>query len=485
MSHNPVNRRFLPPLAPLLILLAIALFYLATLRQGHIWGDDFAQYLQHADNLAQGRPYAQSGYVYNPLNTIVGPQAYPPGLPVVMAPAVGLAGRNLIAVKLEMVLLFLATVLVTTVLFAPDLARGQNLVFMALVGFSPAFWQYKETILSEHLFLPLWYLAILIADRWYRPRRAPGRPALHGLLLGLVIYLAYATRSAGIVLLPAVLLAEILLARRLTVFGLAALGTGSALVVLQKVFLPVAGQGYAEQLGSIGLATLKHNVIADAVSIGNLWENGYSMFLATLVTVAMSAVCCLQFVRSNWPKPTFLGIATALYLVMITLWPSATGLRLTLPLLPAILFYVLLATAGPKWNPGTRRRVLAAFCVFMAVSYVAWYSAADYGPIEGVEDPAAAELFAFVRSHTAEADVCLFFKPRALAFYTHRRASAYPLAPETADLFAYADSIRATLLIARKDADGPPETLVAQRADPRLVEVWQNGLFRVFRLIRP
>ena len=115
-----------------------------------------------------------------------------------------------------MVVFFLATLIVTSCLFSRDLTSVQTLVFAAVLGFSPAFWQYKESILSEHLFIPLWYLAILIADRWYRDRRPLITPVFHAALLGIVIFLAYGTRSVGIILLPAVFLAELLSERRFT-----------------------------------------------------------------------------------------------------------------------------------------------------------------------------------------------------------------------------------------------------------------------------
>ena len=34
------------------------MFYLATIREGHAWGDDFSMYIRHAQNIARGEPYA-------------------------------------------------------------------------------------------------------------------------------------------------------------------------------------------------------------------------------------------------------------------------------------------------------------------------------------------------------------------------------------------------------------------------------------------
>src|SRR5690349_7572200 len=63
-------------LAALLVL--IGLFHALTLRPGHDWGDDFAQYIHHAKNIALGIDYNQTGYIWNPSFPMLGPQTYPP-----------------------------------------------------------------------------------------------------------------------------------------------------------------------------------------------------------------------------------------------------------------------------------------------------------------------------------------------------------------------------------------------------------------------
>ena len=59
-----VNRGWIIPSAVLFIVIAQVL----TVREGHNWGGDFAQYILHARNIVEGRPYAQTGYIYNPSN---------------------------------------------------------------------------------------------------------------------------------------------------------------------------------------------------------------------------------------------------------------------------------------------------------------------------------------------------------------------------------------------------------------------------------
>src|SRR5205814_276498 len=95
------------------LLAGTGLIYCATIRMGHLWGDDFALYIAHARNIATGQPYGQTGYIYNPSVVNYSPRAYPPGFPLLLVPSYKLFGLNLFPMKLEEVaFLFAAFVLI-------------------------------------------------------------------------------------------------------------------------------------------------------------------------------------------------------------------------------------------------------------------------------------------------------------------------------------------------------------------------------------
>src|SRR5579885_3132229 len=91
--------------------------HLATLREGQEWGDDFSLYVAHARNLAEGRPYADTGYVYNPANPVLSPRTYPPIFPLLLVPVYLLFGMNLLAMKVFVGQLFMLMLGVLAVLF--------------------------------------------------------------------------------------------------------------------------------------------------------------------------------------------------------------------------------------------------------------------------------------------------------------------------------------------------------------------------------
>jgi hypothetical protein len=62
------------------ILVAACVVQLLTIRDGQPWGDDFAQYITHARNLIERRPYADIGVLR--AGQIPGPLEYPPVYPL-------------------------------------------------------------------------------------------------------------------------------------------------------------------------------------------------------------------------------------------------------------------------------------------------------------------------------------------------------------------------------------------------------------------
>ena len=49
-----------------IVIAAVGVGYLATLRDGHDWGDDFSLYIHQAKLIAEGRLAEDIGYRYNP-----------------------------------------------------------------------------------------------------------------------------------------------------------------------------------------------------------------------------------------------------------------------------------------------------------------------------------------------------------------------------------------------------------------------------------
>lgn len=119
------------------LLVLIAIFYASTLRAGHIWGDDFAMYI-HAQNIVQGQPYAETGYIFNAAAT-VSPRMCPPVFPLLLAPLFRLYGLNLMPMKLEQVIFFVLALAAIYLFWKPELGEAYSAALIAILGFQSDF----------------------------------------------------------------------------------------------------------------------------------------------------------------------------------------------------------------------------------------------------------------------------------------------------------------------------------------------------------
>jgi hypothetical protein len=127
-------------ITPVLLLTAVLVFYTFTIRDGHGWDDDAGQYIMHARNLAEGRPYREIEYIFNPEYSRLGPPSASPGFPLMLAPVWAAAGMNLRAMKVLEIGFFVSSLGILYLLYRTRLSFSSRLALIAIVGFNPVFW---------------------------------------------------------------------------------------------------------------------------------------------------------------------------------------------------------------------------------------------------------------------------------------------------------------------------------------------------------
>jgi len=482
------------------LILLVGLAHALALRPGHYWGDDFSLYVGHARNLVEGRPYAETGYLYNPHNPVVGPPTYPPGCALLLAPVYALRGLDLEAMKWVMVGSFLVFLAALAACVRDRLAPGWLLLLLALVGLNHYFLMETNGISSDMPFLAFLYLAVLLIQTAYRPNAGPRWRIAAFLGAGAVAYLAFGTRTLGGLLLPALWVHDFLHHRRQgrlprTLLSRGAIGATAvflALAALQSLLLH-SDRHYFDQL-SVGPMVLVHNAIGYLGRTAAFWHNGYSAALAVAVFAAATALCVLGYVEAVRRRITVLEVFPALYLVAIFLWPSYQAERYLYPVFPLMVFYTLrgLSHAWLAARPRLRRFAVAGLVFVAAGSYAARYTTLDFGPLrQGVAKPESVELFRYVAQNTRPDDVIVFVKPRAMALFTGRAASIYH-AGEDRELWRYFREIGATYLVVVETDEAlvpytAPELLAylrgfVARQRERFTPTFANRDFTVLRL---
>jgi hypothetical protein len=498
------------------LILAIGAVHVLARRSGHDWGGDFAQYVHHAKNLVEGVPYADTGYLYNRGYPQIGPPAYPPGTALLLAPVYWAAGLNLEAMKGAMVACLLVFLLAVFLCFRDDLPLGPAATLVAVLGLNHFFLAETNQIRSDLPFLAILYLAMFLI------RRGEGKEGKGDVLLfrrsrletagdpgpaekvewpfflaaGVAAYLAYATRTVGGVLMPALVLADLLRTRRITRPVLLACLAFGCLAAAQAMLLEGSG-GYLDQFGAAP-SVLLANASAYATQMAAFWHNGYSKPLAVAVFTAVTLLAFLGYAASVRRHIGTCEVFIILYPLAIFLWPSYQGVRFLYPILPLYLFYALKGLEHP-WlarRAKLRRATIASLAAAVAVSYAAMATTMEFGPLgEGVAKPESVALFDYVRRHTDPDDVVIFVKPRVMSLFAGRVSSVYHQPEDDRELWAYFDRIGARwLVVVENDAAFTgaerPEVLAwlrrfAKRNEPRLARVWGNADFTVYRILTP
>lgn len=172
------------------------------------YGGDWAQYMAHARALAEGRPYAEIGYLFSPAAWLVGPPVYPPGLPLLLVPSVLLFGESTLVPRLLMhgfLGLFLWAVFR---FFSTEGARGPALGMVALLGTGFLLSDAANVVGPDLGMCALTWLALLLGER---TERWSVRGAALIAVLGAAAILF---RIAAMPLVPAVLLWALIRWRR-------------------------------------------------------------------------------------------------------------------------------------------------------------------------------------------------------------------------------------------------------------------------------
>lgn len=501
--------------------------------------DDFTAYIRNAQSLVAGTRYGMPGYILNPVydQADSGQGAYPPGYPIVLAPVVAFARDPVVAAALLNCVLY-AGFIGLLVLFAAPAAGLAGAVGVGLVaGISPVFMdQGALRTPTESLFL-LVMIAGFLSDRLVRPDR-PGR-SWPIVLMGGLVAAAALIRITGVLLLPAVVLADIVRRRRLAWPPILVSVVAGAVVV---AVILVAGRAYViENIGVLttpgparsGAPLARHlTVILENVRDmpGNLvtlftWQGAYAppetgawgltrkaLGLGVLVLAALGFVVQVRRRVSMVEVYFLLQIALLLNLTEILRSP-----RYWLPVSVLTLVYAAVggaavgAWAARRLAPGQpasdRGGVIGALAVCLTAFGLAcgsdWVSASRPDRYSLTESRAV-DAFRQIAASTPAHAVIVTRRPRTVVFYTARSAVDYHLSPANPAFQPWAKTVGATHLL--HFIDQPDVRAVAQRLglpandagltvaldayeavqfgaeQSRMMRVFDNGRYRLYRL---
>ena len=456
----------------------IAAWYLATLRPGAPWGDDWAMYVLQARNIAEGHWFGPTGYIYNPHVPKIGPPSYPPLFPVLLAPLYSVWKLNLTPMKVEVILLFLAALYLIFEYTARQVPFPFAAGIVAAIGLSPSFWDMKEAVNSDVPFLFFAMLALCVIAACERRQWKSTGLAVSA---AVCVYLAFATRTIGVALLAPLAIAAM---PRWAVFRRKAIGIAVLAVFLIGIHsLIFRGAGsYLVQLHA-PWQELPHNLLAYFWNLRNVYfglGGGIFAWLFLLVIIAAGfAGLAIRLRQRISPTEAF----TLAYALIVLLWSTDEDLRLLFPLLPLWFLYI---TVALRRLP-SRVAVIAGVALLgtATIGFASRYSQLDKGPIHaGIGDPAFLRVCRYISEDTRPDSIFVFTKARLLALATRRSTAPYHHPATDAELWQYFRAIGARYVLVHRDFEEDRDYLepLLQRDRSAAQLIYGIGGLQLYRL---
>jgi hypothetical protein len=432
-------------LAIILFIAVLGIFYFCTLRQGQPWGDDFAMYILQARNIASGDWTPPTGYIYNVHTAHVGPPAYPPLFPLMLSPLYRIWGLNLTPMKVEVDLCFLAGLYLVFQFLSRYAAFPVATGVVVLVGLSPYFWEIKESVVSD---LPFFFFSFLTLCVISACDRNGWKSTPAACAAAVCVYLSFATRVAGVVFLPCLLLSSMPQRGEVRRKALFATVVSVLFIGVHTIAFRSLG-GYISQ-SSLSWSGLVRNLVAYSWAIRHqflgLGSNVFS-WAFLLVLLVLGGIGVALRLKQGVSLPEVFTISS---LLLVLLWTNFADLRYLIPLLPMWFFYIWVAVG--KFS---RRRelLLGGFLVATLLGgYASRFSKTDFGPIrEGLGNPAFLLMSDYIRNQTPERSVIVYERPRLLTLVSGRAVSAYDEPADNGELWRYFDGISAGYVLVDRE----------------------------------
>ena len=472
-----------------LLIVMISLFYLFNVRGGHDWGGDFSMYIMNANNIVKGIPYAQTGYIYNPDMASIGPPVYPPVFPLILSPFIAIWGVNLLILKLPGIAFFIGLLFYLNVKIIP---KEFPLIFKMLtlicVGLYVNFFLTMESINSDIPFLLFCYVALVGINKLLGEGAKEPVNYFEHILTGIFIYLAYGTRSVGLILLPVALIYSLLKNRKITLSIVISLIVPLILIFAQGLLIPQTGS-YFDQLPK----SLFEMVSVFLHSMEYYFEIFLKIFpsddivFQTILFVIMVlgfAVGLSNHIRKGISSFDLFFFS---YLLLILIWPSYQSWRLLIPIIPIYFLYIvegmnqLVGLVKLDW---LRKTIPVFLLIGLVAFYTYTYSEVFPRPISNIEKKETQELFEIILAETNSDDVILFFKPRVMALFTERKSVAMMIPPPNGDTMSRMNELDVSVVVRNRNQEYGLQPALDQfiAAYPENFQlIYENLEFQVFR----
>jgi len=477
-----------------LFVLAIVFLLLnvVTLKDGHNWGGDFAQYIRHGQNIAEGLPYASRIQLDQRVIS-------PPGFPLILAPFLKIFGLNFIVLKSLNVVFWFFFVFFAYRLMKKELSPDFVFLGTLVLISSPAFFTFKQNVLTDIPFLTFVTAGIYFFTRFDQENRERkgGQPFLYAALVCMAY--AFLIRWAGFLLfaaaVPYVLFSRDLPKRKVFAglgaaflvslwiqwrFGVSAVYHAQELHVPLSVYLPIFFKQPSVVLNQI-LEFFFPRLTLPVVP--------FVQFLKWILTFTGPVILIAVYWHAVKDRRnlSFLRWFFTLYLTALVVWVLFSGWRYVLPAVLPVMIIVIkdYSVLIDRFRPRTRKvleSILKGFLVLIIFNSVVTIIQEFGFNDDMIYVSPTKEMTEWIKNSTDEKDHFMFSKPRVVGLLTGRVGEAYYNKEEQKDVCGRIDRfdisyvITTSLIINKihKDFDVCPYTYK---------KVWSNEVYQIYNVL--
>jgi len=482
-----------------LILVAICCLplFLINVKDSHDWGDDFAQYLIQAENIVKGNQQAESGYVYDNSFPVVAPPAYPVGFPLMLSTVYSLFGHSIIHYSFLITAVLFLYCLVLALFLRNYFSWLTGLFMVLLFAYNPWTLSFKTEILSD---LPF-SLLLLLSWMFYQKREK----IFYLISAGIVMALLFSTRGAGFVFLVAICLHNGYLffkdkspgARKNTLQNtslLIVISTGIYFWLNHVLFnIPSS-----EFLGFYQKAWMKSSSFDIIIQNLNYYVDVFKAFyhpqveewtFATSVAESFAiGLMLMGLLFSLLKQRSFFDLLVWLYIILILLYPyTSSGFRFILPVIPFLMFYIVLGMKQIKFDINLSRHWLI---IMVGTAVLLLYKPSIEKFIEernviiaGPQEKASEEAFQYINTHLNKNDLVVFKKPKALALYCHVKTTSVISTQTKVEIAEMFERMGVTYLFMNINIEDRPLDEFIRENQATVQEVWRNDKFVLYKFL--
>lgn len=426
-------------LLAILLVLSLPLFFLNIHDTHSAGGDDYALYIKEAQNIAEGKPFYQSNYVFNKYNDCYSPPQYPPGYPLLLAPVIKICGLSISALCYFNTIVAACLLVCFFFFFRKYMSTMAAVCLAVIISYSGIMIGLKQTIVAD-------IACLLFAMLYLLLRQAHKASVMRSSLMGLCAAMAVLIRTQAI-LLP---LAEVLLllyyittqlsSRKfkakdaLNNPSLIALGVFALLSLLfSKLIFPTPASASGFYVTFLGI-TLQKGILTIVRDNINFFletiqaffhydtQNSIRTAIVTIMESAGLVLCITGFIISITRKLSFIDVFFMLMCGLMLYYPIHDA-RYFLPAIAIVFLYCYIALQKILPSVTTIRPLYLgmAFCAIYLFAGLKHLRETTLPPSGYVPEQKDYQAFSYLKQNVKPDELIVCARPRLVTLYTDRK----------------------------------------------------------------